>query len=167
MKKLLFTFSFLILLMSCEEKEKKPVENLTLEQIRLREKHIERANAKYKAPNDIRKNEIDEEYEKWINSYFKDTLNNKINGFKVKVSKIDNGAFQDIFYIRADMSDEIGFKYYQEENFSTENEMKKSELLTKISNVTEKSNALLYGTFERFDLYASDPTIYIKIDSIK
>ena len=179
MKPIFYLILFITILnISCDSNQSIEISNnkLAKEQQRIIEKKNEFDNLYVKAPNSIKKDEIQKQFDTWLTSYFRDTLNGKIKDFYVKVNDVSSGLFQNRFYfVTADFRTDNGMRFFEEGDFKTEKEMKKYLLYNKILNVKEHSNAKLNATFNKLDDFnASDlgsssirfRTISISVDTV-
>ncbi len=153
MVKEIFLIAFLILTnISCQTKSGSinTGNEIPKEQQHIVDKKKEFSQLYRKAPNSIQKNEVQSQFDSWLTSYFKDTLNGNIQNFSVKVQNVSSGQFQNAFYyIIADFITEDGIRFYEEQDFKTEKQMKKHPLLNKVLNVKENGTAKLSAKFEK------------------
>lgn len=153
-----------------------PVSKYPKEQQRIFDKKNEANEAYSNARNEMQKNEIQSQFDNWLKSYLKDTLNGKISNFYVTINELKSGQLSDFYYIFVDFKTEDKLHLYREEDVKTEAILKNTSLYKKVHNASENQNVYLTAKFiELKDYNFQDkeyssinyPRIYISVDTIK
>lgn len=145
------------------------------EQLRITAKRAEAMVAYGHASNQLQKNEMQTQFNKWVESYFKDTLKGKIIKFAATVNQIKSGNLSDFKYLYVEFKAEDKLILFREEDVKTDAILKKTQLYKSIINVSEGQNVYVNGKFVKIaEPHANEidyssinyPRIYISIDSI-
>lgn len=169
----------LIVLSSCqtnsEEIETKPVEQIRLEQ------NIRDFRKTYRTlKNNIQKDSLKDEFGKFIFSYAADSLSKMVNGFELKIKKVDIYSYSEYHKLEVRFRDYSGINYYQQVLAKDKSELETSALYQKVKSLDQEKKAKVFAKIQElngdFDpsriggAYISpdqEPTFLIQLDSVR
>lgn len=176
MKSIAFGMFALLLASGCGQSEKKE-SNLPLGQQRIAQKMLEEQKKYDRAGNNMQKEEVQNNFNRWLHSYLKDTLKGKIEGFVLEASDVNSGKGNGFYFALARFRTEDGLRFYREIDLPTKEEIQATTLYKNILNVTKGSKVKVtatYDTLRGYDHYDNMgieipfrcPSIAMDIDTI-
>lgn len=149
-KYLLFTLFLALVVAACEKTTE--IDPLPQSQRHLMNRKIDFIKLRSDAPNDIRKDEIQKEFDQWLESYLRDSLNGKIENFVLNVRDITTREFADTPYVYVEFSTEDGLKINAAE-VAKNGEIEQTKLYQKVKDVNTKQKIVLSGTIVELQDY--------------
>lgn len=165
--------SLLFIIFSCQVTNQKEKNNTSEHQVRIQNVKKNYDREYQMAKNDIQRDAIQGQFDKWFSSYINDTINNRIDSFEVNISNLSSGLFFGKFYaIVADFKTDDELRIYEEDDVKTESEMKSQKVYKLIFNLDKNKKAFVSGNVTIGKRYSEDlsllsgvryPELYIEL----
>lgn len=140
---LFLSITLLFTLLSCDITRDNPKLGYSESQLLFEKRISEFRKKRRDQPNDLRKDEVQKEFDAWLKVFVKDSV--KLDRFTLGVENIYSGTHKNGYYVLCELKGAHSIKYWQRVFFDTEEEMLSSSIYSNIKDVSDKEKVIVSG----------------------